>query len=143
MTGEYLQLRRENENKSKTYQMAAADTSTQTDNMIAVKSANHQLFIQRIRFFPTTYSAVTFTFRDDAGTPVPIGFMSIPATAPTTGGDTDMYLLDYGPEGTPLTAGRNLDVVLSAAGAAGRLVIEAFQKIVSGALNTSVASSGQ
>lgn len=139
--GDYLRIRRENENKSTAVNVATGDTSK--DNIVAVKSANHQLFIQRIKFFPVTYAAKTWTFQDDAGTPVPIGFISIPAAAPTTGGQTAFYDLDYGPEGVALTAGKNLDLAMSAGGASGKLVVEAYQKIVSGNLNTGVAASGQ
>lgn len=141
--GDYLRIRRENQSKLTHFDVTTASDTTALNNVVAVKSANHQLFVQRIKFFPTTYAAKTFTFQDDAGSPVPIGFMSIPAAAPTTGGQTDYYELDYGPEGTPLTAGKNLDVVISATGAAGRLVIEAYQKVVSGSINTGVAASGQ
>lgn len=138
----YSRKRQIHTNRTTSYNVVAADDTTSMNNMIAVRSANFQLFIQRIRFAPTTYSAKTLTFQDDAGTPVPIGLMSIPAAAGTTGGD-DQFLLDYGADGAPLTAGKNLDVVASAAGVAGRLIIEAYEKPVSGALNLGVAASVQ
>lgn len=141
MTDAYLRHRQWYTDKSKTYNLLAADTTTELNNIVAVKTTNHQLFIQRIIFSPTTYSAKTLGFQDDAGTPVPIGLMSIPAAAVTTGGYTDQYILDYGPAGMPLTAGKNLDGVLSGAGPAGPIRIEAYERIVSGALNTGTAAA--
>lgn len=108
--------------------LAATDYTSATA-VVSVKSANHQLFIQRITFSPTTYAAKTWTFQDSAGTPIPAGFMSIPASAPTTGGFSDQYILDFGPEGYPLTVGKDLNLIMSAAGAAGSLHIEAYEKV--------------
>lgn len=129
MAGDYLHWQFQFTRKIVDRDIVAADQSAQHADIITPKSANHRIYVQRIVFAPTTYSAKTLTFQDDAGTPVPIGHMSIPAAAPTTGGDTDMFVIDYGPTGTPLTKGKNLDVIISAAGAAGRLHIEAYEKL--------------
>jgi hypothetical protein len=128
--GDYNFYQRRYASKSISRNIVAADTSTEHADIIVPKSANHQIWVQRIFFNPTTYSAKTFTFQDDAGTPVPLGHMSIPAAAPTTGGQTDQYFLDFGPEGVALTTGKNLDLIISAAGAAGKLRIEAYEKLV-------------
>lgn len=127
--GDYLHHQFQFTRKLVDRDIVAADQSAQHADVITPKSANHRIYVQKITFSPTTYSAKTITFQDDAGTPVPIGHMSISAAAPTTGGDTCQYILDYGPTGTPLTKGKNLDVILSAAGAAGRLHIEAYEKL--------------
>jgi hypothetical protein len=37
---------------------------------------------------------------------------------------------DFGPHGTPLTKGEELDIIFSAAGIAGRIHIEAYEKLV-------------
>lgn len=94
----------------------------------AVRSASHCLHILHIVVAVTTYSAKTMTFQDDAGTPVPIGFFSIPGTAPTGGGNQE-YRIDFDGSGTPLTTGKNLDLVLSGAGVAGRIHIEGYEAI--------------
>lgn len=106
-----------------------AATDDQTD-LLTPKSANHRIFIQKIEVSITTYSAKTWTFRDDAGTPVEIAHLSIPASAPTAGGDSGTIVWDFGPKGTPLTTGKNLDLEMSAAGAAGRIHIEAYEVLV-------------
>lgn len=129
MAGDYLHWQFQHTRKIVDRNIAAADTSTEHADIITPKSANHRIYVQRIVFAPTTYSAKTFTFQDDAGTPVPIAHMSIPAAAPTTGGDTCMFVIDFGPTGTPLTLGKNLDISISGAGAAGRLHIEAYEKL--------------
>lgn len=109
--------------------LAATDYSAGNGtSVVSVKNVNYTLFIQRIVFSPTTYAAKTFTFQDNAGTPVPIGFMSIPAAAPTTGSDQDQFNLDYGPTGVALTEGVDLLMKMSATGAAGILHIEGYVK---------------
>lgn len=109
--------------------VAATDYSAGNGtSILAVKNANYTLFIQRITFAPTTYAAKTWTLQDNAGTPVPIGIISVPAAAPTTGGETDTFVFDFGGLGTALTEGVDLLLKMSAAGAAGRIHIEAYQK---------------
>lgn len=113
-------------NKSATLQILAA-TDDQAE-FINPKSANHQLFIQKITVGITTYSAVTWTFKDGAGTPVPIWHISIPAAAPTTAGDAT-FTVDFGAEGVGLTLGEGLTLDVSAAGAAGMIKVEAYEKL--------------
>ena len=96
--------------------------------VLSAKSANHQLFIQKISVSVTTYSAKTWTFQDSAGTPVPGAVGSIPAAAPTTAGDAQ-FVWDFGPKGWPLTIATNLLLKMSAAGAAAQVHIEAYEKI--------------
>lgn len=108
------------------YDLAAATSGTV--EMKAVRSANHCLHIRHIIIGVTTYSAKTLTFQDDAGTPVPIAHFSIPSAAPTGGGPQE-YRIDFSGSGTPLTTGKNLDLVLSGAGVAGRIHIEGYEAI--------------
>ena len=115
------------QDKSTTIQLVAA-TDDQA-SFIAAKSANHRLYVQRIVVTVTTYSAKTWTFQDTAGTPVPIWHISIPASAPTTGGETAEYVVDFGAEGVALTLGKDLSLDVSAAGAAGIVRVEAYQKL--------------
>ena len=113
-------------NRSTTLQVLAA-TDDQAE-FIAPKSANHQIFVQKITVGITTYSAKTWTFEDGAGTPVPIWHISIPAAAGTTAGDAT-YEIDFGAEGVGLTIGEGLSLNVSAAGAAGMIKVEAYEKL--------------
>ena len=113
----------------KTRQLAVLAATDDTVDLLTARSANHRLYVQRIEVSLTTYSAVTWTFRDDASTPVPIAHLSIPAAAPTAGGDGGTIVWDFGPLGTPLTAGKNLDLEMSAAGAAGIINILAYERL--------------
>ena len=126
MAGDYLQHQFNHTRKIKDLFILAA-TDDQTD-VIAVKSANHRIYIQKITVAITTYAAKTWTFQDDASTPVPIWHISIPAAAPTTAGDAT-HEIDFGPTGIALTLGKNLDLDVSAAGAAGAIHIEAYEKL--------------
>lgn len=114
------------QDKSTTLQVLAA-TDDQAD-FIAPKSADHTLYIQRIVCTITTYSAVTWTFQDSAATPKPIAHISIPAAAPTAAGDNN-FEIDFGAAGVALNAGEGLSLNVSAAGAAGIVRVEAYQKL--------------
>ena len=132
MTGDYEQFQRWYTSKTTDVTLLAADSNK--DNCIAVKSANHQLFIQKIFYNIVTSAAQTVTFRDDAGTPINVGI--IPASA------TGSVLFDFGPRGFALTAGKNLDII-NTAGPAGQIHIEAYERQVSGSLNTGIAAASQ
>lgn len=107
--------------------LAATDDTT----MITPKSANHQIFIQKISVAITTYAAKTWTFTDSAGTPVPIGFISIPAAAVALASESNNYtIFDFGPAGTPLTKGKNFVLDVSATGAAGVVHVEAYERLI-------------
>lgn len=113
-----------------TTKVIAAATDDQA-SFIAPKSADYTLYIQKITVGITTYSAKTWLFQDSNGTPVPIWFISIPAAAGTTGADAT-YSIDFGAEGIALTAGKGLSLDVSAAGAAGIIRVEAYQKLNNG-----------
>lgn len=105
--------------------LAATDDST----LITAKSANHQIFVQRITIEITTYSAKTWLFKDSAGTPVEVKLISIPAAAVALPSESNSMIADFGPKGLPLTVGKNLLLDVSAAGAAGRITVEAYEKL--------------
>jgi hypothetical protein len=105
--------------------LAATDDST----LIAVRSANHQLYIQRIVVSVTTYSAKTWLIKDNASTPVPIAFFSIPAAAAALPSESGTIVFDFGPNGAALTLGKDLTLDVSAAGAAGFIHIDAYEKL--------------
>lgn len=126
--GDYSRMRRIY--SAKTYDgTILAATDDQTD-LLTPKSADHQLYIQKIAITITTYSAKTWTFQDDASTPVEIYHISIPAAATALPSESSTMVADFGPEGTPLTKGKNLDLAMSAAGAAGRIHIEGYERLV-------------
>lgn len=105
--------------------LAATDTTT----LVTVRSASHQLFVQRIIVDITTYSAKTWTFNDSTGTPVPIKFISIPAAAVALPSESNDMVADFGPEGIALSVGKNLVLTMSGAGAAGVVKFEVYEKL--------------
>lgn len=110
--------------KSKGVAFTAADDFTSTGaDFIAVKSANHRIYVQRIVVDVTTTAAQTIDFKDDAGTPVLIAALIVSAAKGR------QVLLDAPGKGVPLTLGKNLDIVASAAGVAGTLYVECYQKL--------------
>src|SRR3990167_8765707 len=99
---------------------ASNDFTTSGANFVTVRNANYTIFLQKITVNVSTVAAQTLTFRDDASTPVV--FAELPASA-AKGSHT---VLDGGAEGIPLTEGKNLDIVASAAGVAGSLFVEGY-----------------
>ena len=117
-------------NKDKSTQLIMLAATDDQASFIAPKTANHRLFIQRIVCSITTYAAVTWTFQDSTGTPVPIYHISIPASAPTAAGDSSgHFCIDFGAEGVGLTLGQGLTLNVSAAGAAGIVKVEAYERL--------------
>ena len=108
------------------YDLAAATNGTVT--LKSARTTSHRLYINHIIVSITTFSAKTLTFQDSAGSPVPIAFVSVPAAAGTVAG-LQAYFIDFLDGGTPLTTGTNLNMVISAAGAAGRIHIEGYEVI--------------
>lgn len=129
MAGDYAFYRRQYSDKTTDRNIVAADESAQHADVIAPKSAKHTVYIQKITVNITTYSAKTITFQDDAGTPVPIALISVPAAAVALPSESNSMTVDFGPKGKPLTEGKNLDIILSAAGLAGAVHIEAYEKL--------------
>jgi hypothetical protein len=117
-TGDYGHFQRTFESKTTDVTLATSDGGKQ--DVIAVRSASHQLWIQRITYHPITAAAQVVTFQDDNGTPLKIG--TIPASQATP------IVIDHGPKGVPLTVGKNLDIA-NTAGPAAQIHIEAYQKL--------------
>lgn len=126
MAGDYAFYKRQYTDKTTDFVAVAATDDT---TLISAKSAGHTLFIQKITVNITTYSAKTWTFKDSAGTPVPIGHISIPAAAVALPSESNSMVIDFGPKGLALTVGTNLLLDVSAAGAAGAIHIEAYEKL--------------
>lgn len=128
MAGDYIHYQSNYTKKILDRQIVAADDTTALNNLITPKSANHALVIQRIVFYETTESnGKTLTFQDDASTPVLLGKYSSTTAA---AGIPKSAVFEYGPTGYQLTTGKNFDVVVSAAGMAGALHVEGYEKLV-------------
>lgn len=110
--------------------VAATDYSSTAQPLVTPKNSSYTVFVQKIVVSVTTYAAKTWTFQDSAGTPVPVAVCSVPAAAPTTGGDAK-FEFDFGPKGIALTEGKSLDWKMSAAGAAGIVHVEAYERLTS------------
>lgn len=104
--------------KSTNVSLAAADAGKV--DMVTVKNANYTVYIQKITYNPITAAAQAITIRDDAGTPVVLAVVPASQATPIT--------FDFGPEGFPLTVGKNLDAS-NVAGPAGTFHIEAYEKL--------------
>lgn len=120
--GDYLHHQFQNTRKIVDRTVLAAHTSTDHADVITPRDANHTIYIQKITVSITTHAAQTITFRDGAGTPVVIAAHTDAATG------LSVVEWDFGPTGTPLTAGEELDIILSAAGIAARVHIEAYER---------------
>lgn len=129
MAGDYTHLQFQHTRKvTDVFVLAATDYTTATA-IVSVKSANHRLYVQKISVNITTYGTDTWTFRDSAGTPVPIGHISIPGAAVALASESGSIIFDYGPTGIALTLGKNLDMIMSGTGSAGAIHVEAYEKL--------------
>lgn len=97
-------------------------TTDATKTLVTVRNANYTLMIQRITYVPTTVAAQAITVKDSAGTPVLVGLIPASQALP--------YVADFGPQGLPLTAGKNL-TCSNTAGPGGRFKIECYAKLSS------------
>lgn len=132
MYGDYSQYQKWNASKTTDFFLAAAAAGQAA--VIAPKSANHQLFIQKIVFNVSTAAAQSIIFRDSNGTPLVIGTVPASQSTPLT--------MDFGPKGVALTTGKNLDIS-NTAGPAGMIHIEAYEKIGNGLSNSNGTTATQ
>lgn len=125
--GDYLTVQNENTPFAVDFDITAAALGATTKK--AVRSADWQIYVQRIVFSHATHVvSKVFSVQDDAGTPVVIAaFADLAAAA----GVPDARVWDFGPKGTPLTIGQNLQVLANTGGTgfAGRLHIEGYQRL--------------
>lgn len=120
--GDYSFFKRFYKNRTTDVTIAAA-TQNYAD-VIAPKSSNHQVFVQKIILSITTHAAQTMTFDDDGSGPAIAAHTDAAAAA----GVPSEVVWDFGPEGRPITG--NLDITQSGAGIAGVVHIEAYEKLV-------------
>lgn len=100
-------------------------TSSYAD-VLTPKSADHQLFIQKITLSITTHVAADVYLFDDDGTGPAIAAHTDAAAA---AGVLSVVVWDFGPVGRPLTKGANLDVSHSSTGVA-VAHIEGYEKLI-------------
>ena len=128
--GDYQFFQRHYTSKNIDRTILAAHTSTDHANVINPKTASHQIWIQKVVVAITTHADQDIAFQDGAGTPVLIARWFDEATAGTARpNDLPTIVFDFGPQGTPLTIGEELDIILSAAGIAARVHIEPYEKL--------------
>ena len=107
----------------------SVDILTGTANyadVITPKSANHQIWIQKISLSITTHAADTYTFDDDGAGPNVATHLDV---TPQAAGVPGCVVFDFGPQGRPLTKGANFDIGHSSSGV-GFVHIEAYEKLV-------------
>jgi hypothetical protein len=101
--------------------VAATDDTT----LVTARNTSNTLYLQKLHVEVTAGSmGVTWTFKDSAGTPVLL-VPSLDASAIVH------YDFDFGPEGIPLTEGKNFLLDVSAAGATGWISWEMYQRLTS------------
>lgn len=101
--------------------VAAADTVSTPAPVIPGK-AKYTIFVQKIVIDLTVSTAATVKFQDSNGTPKVI----YPATSPAIA--TTPTILDFGDDGIGLTEGKDLQMILSAAGLAFNWKVYAYLK---------------
>lgn len=119
MAGDYMIFQRRYQTLSTNKQVAATDSGTIHLIADALVFANHTLNVQKIEIAVLTDAAQTATFQDTSGVKIAVT-KSSPGLGP--------IVFDFGPEGIAVTEAKGLDVVLSGAGLALAIHVEAYQR---------------
>jgi len=101
----------------------AVTASTGDTTLVTAKNASHTIYIQRIIVYITTDAAQSMSFEDSNGTPKKI------AEVTSSPGDETRWDFWFGDQGVPLTEGKNFVLNVSAAGLAGHIEWEGYQKL--------------
>jgi hypothetical protein len=117
MAGDYSRKRIIYQDKSTSINFAATDG----DTTLITGRTNYTLYIQKVIVMFKTSAAQAITFQDSNSSPV-----YVTKIAASPGADT-RWEFDFGPEGKPLTSGKNLSMVMTA-GNAGHVEVLAYQK---------------
>lgn len=94
-------------------------------NVLSPKSADHQLYIQKITLSITAHAADVYTFDDDGAGPA----IAVHTDAAAGAGVPSVVTWDFGPTGRPITKGANLDISHSSTGVA-IAHVEGYEKLV-------------
>ena len=100
-----------------------ATASTDDTTLVTVRNTSHIIYIQRIIAFITTDAAVSWSFEDSNSSAKQI------AEIPASPGDSTRWDFDFGDEGVPLTLGKNFVLNVSAAGLAGHIEWQGYEKL--------------
>ena len=126
--GDYLQLQREHRGWAANATItgtAQAATAAKT-----VRSANHQLYVQRITLSITTHAnaKVALTVQSSNGTPVVIASRTDLTAA---AGVPDVIVWDFGPVGIPIAIGESVNWLWSTgdSGPTGVAHMEGYEKL--------------
>jgi hypothetical protein len=124
MAGDYIHFQ-----SNFTRKVADVDILTGTPSyadVLAPKSANHQIYIQKITLSITTHVAAdVYTVDDDGAGPA----IAVHTDAAAAAGVPSVVHWDFGPTGRPVTKGANVDVSHSSTGVA-VLHIEGYERLV-------------
>ena len=127
--GDYVQLQRENSRFAVDANITATEQTATA--AVTVKSADHQIYVQRITLSITTHvnAKVALTVQSSNGTPVVIASRTDLTAA---AGVPDVIVWDFGPIGTPVAKGESLNWLWSTGGTGptGRAHIEGYQKLI-------------
>lgn len=117
-------------------------STEQTTTIVeTVKSANHQIFLQKVTLQVNTHAAgKVFTVQTSNASPVVIIHRADLAAA---AGVPDQIVYDFGPAGTPVTLGESLNYLANTGGSGfvGRAHFEGYQKLI-GPVTVAQAASG-
>lgn len=124
MAGDYLAYQKNN-SAVKADVDVLTGTASYAD-VITPKSANHQIFIQKVTLSITTHVAADVYTVDDDGAGPPI---AVHTDAAAAAGVPSVVTWDFGPVGRPITKGANVDVSHSSTGV-GVIHIEGYQRLI-------------
>lgn len=105
---------------SLTVAAATGDTT-----LVTVRNANTTIYVQQVIVYITTDAAQSMSFEDTADTPVVV------CKVTTSPGVDTRWAFDFGPDGRPLTEGKNFNLNVSAAGLAGHVEWYGYSKLTS------------
>ena len=101
---------------------AATYTAVSTTATLIAAKTNFTIYVQRIIVWITTDAAQSWSFQDSTTA-------KQCAEVPSSPGDSTRWDFDFGARGFPLTESEGLTNTMSAAGLAGTVVVEAYQKL--------------
>jgi len=113
---------------------AASDDTTLIDiSALTNASSNSTIYVQRIEAWMTTSTTATWAFKSSTSGKQVFNITASPGASTNWG-------IDYGAAGIPLTESEDLVLDVSATGAAGSVVVEAYIKQTSNITASTVAS---